>query len=172
MAPDRMVLALDHDRWAAFFREEEGRVAEALSFLSPRIEHVGSTAVPGLLSKPVVDVGVVADLDAFSACLGPLEALGYRHRGQHGDDPLRRYFVLEADGRRVVQLHLWAETGVAWREAVAFRDLLRDREDLRAAYAAEKRRVAREVEWDKRAYSLAKGTFVDEVLQRWVRSRS
>lgn len=170
MVPDRMVLTLDHDRWARFFDAEAARIATALQDPSPTIEHVGSTAVPGLLAKPIVDIGVaVGGVEDFSGAVAPLQSLGYRDRGRNGDDPMRRYFVLEVDGRRVVQLHLWAAAAPAWQEAVGLRDLLRTRADLRQAYAAEKRSVAAAVGWDKRTYSAAKGAFVAESLDRWVR---
>lgn len=170
MVPDRMVLTLDHARWARFFHTEAQRIATALPELSSTTEHVGSTAVPGLLAKPIVDVAVVVGgVEDFERAVAALQHLGYLDRGQNGDDPLRRYLVLEIGHRRVAQLHLWAEAAPAWREAVAFRDLLRTRDDLREAYALEKRRVAAAVGWDKRAYSLAKGAFVAELLDRWIR---
>lgn len=170
MVPSRMVLTLAHERWARFFDAEAARLGAALCGLSPIIEHVGSTAVPGLLAKPIVDVGVVVgDVEDFAVAVAPLQALGYRDRGQNGDDLMRRYFVLEVDGRRVAQLHLWARAASAWREAVAFRDLLRTRADLREAYAVEKRRVAAAVGWRKGDYAVAKGAFVQELLDRWFR---
>lgn len=170
MSRDRMVLTLGHRRWSRFFEVEAIRVAEALRDQSPRIEHIGSTAVPGLLAKPIVDIGgAVDDVDDVHAVVPDLEALGYQYRGQNGDDPLRRYFVLETGRRRVVQLHLWSQRASAWREALAFRDLLRGRPDLRKAYAEEKRRAAAEVGWKKGAYSIAKSAFVAELLDLWVR---
>mgnify|MGYP002623806528 CR=1 FL=1 len=170
MSPDRMVLTLDHERWAHFFEAETQLIATALQELSPIIEHVGSTAVRGLLAKPIVDVAVVVGgVEDLEGAVAPLQTLGYLDRGQNGDDPLRRYLVLEVDQRRVAQLHVWTETAAAWREGVAFRDLLRTRDDLCEAYALEKRRVAAAVGWDKRGYSLAKGVFVGQILDRWIR---
>ena len=123
--------------------------------------------MPGLLAKPVIDVAaaVASDTDA-AACVAPLEALGWRHRGLHGDDPRRRYLVLEQDGRRVAQLHLWILPAAGWDEHLRFRDALRADPALAAAYAGEKRRVADLVAWDKRAYSEAKGPFIRAVLDR------
>lgn len=132
----------------------------------PRIEHVGSTSVPGLLAKPIVDLLLVAPgLDDLDRCVAPLEALGWVHRGPYGDDPLRRYFVLDRCGRRMAQLHAWPEEAPAWRDMLRFRDLLRGSADLRAAYEREKLRVAEEVGWDKRAYSVAKGAFIEDALR-------
>lgn len=161
-----MRLAPHHPSWGRWFEAECRRILDALRGIVLRVEHVGSTAVPDLVAKPIIDIAAtVPGEEDFERCVGPMAGLGYEYRGQHGDDPLRRYFVLERSGRRVAQLHLWTEGAVGWREAVAFRNLLRERPDLRAAYAAEKLRVAEEVGWDKRVYSLRKGPFIESLLQ-------
>ena len=131
------------------------------------IEHVGSTAVPGLLAKPVIDIAaaVQSEEDA-DACVAPATALGYEYRGLHGDDPRRRYYVLDDDRRRLAQLHLYILPARAWTELLAFRDALRTQPHLAAEYAAEKRRVAKVVKWHKAAYSVAKGPFISAALAR------
>jgi GrpB-like predicted nucleotidyltransferase (UPF0157 family) len=153
--------------WPARFAAEARRIAGALGGHARAIEHVGSTAVPGLLGKPVLDLGVaVARRDAADACVAPLEALGYAYRGPNGDDPRRRYFARDAGGRRVAQIHLYIVPARGWDEQLAFRDALRADAELARAYAAEKRRVADAVGWDKAAYSLAKDPFIQGVLGR------
>lgn len=164
MPHGRLVLAEHDPAWARAFEAEAAAIRAALGDLALAVEHIGSTAVPGLLAKPVVDVGVaVPSVDAAEAAVAPLEARGYEHRGMHGDDPARRYFVLDRDGRRLFQLHLWILPTPAWERHLAFRDLLRARPDLAHAYAAEKRRVAEATGWDKGAYSLAKGPFIERM---------
>lgn len=129
------------------------------------IEHIGSTAVPGLAGKPVLDLGIaVASEEDADACVAPLESLGYTYRGPYGDDPTRRYYVRDAAGVRVAQIHLHILPSRAWDEKLAFRDALRSDPALAAAYEAEKRRVAEAVAWDKGAYSVAKGPFIERVL--------
>lgn len=153
--------------WPARFAAEAARVRAALGDLARAVEHVGSTAVPGLAGKPVLDLAVaVLDGADADACVAPLEALGYTHRGPYGDDPRRRYYVRDgAAGDRVAQLHLYVLPAAAWDEKLAFRDALRADPALREAYAAEKRHVADAVGWDKGAYSVAKGPFVERVLR-------
>lgn len=166
MYPSRLLL-LPHDpAWANWFAAESARMRCALVDTALAVEHIGSTAVPELLAKPIIDIAViVANIDDFERSIEPLSRLGYRHRGQHGEDALRRYFVLEREGRRVAQLHMWAAQSAAWRVALAFRDLLRSRADLRAAYAAEKVRLAEAVSGDKRAYAARKEPFVTALLE-------
>lgn len=164
MPHGRLVLAEHDPAWARAFAVEAAAIRAALGDLVVAVEHIGSTAVPGLLAKPVVDIGVaVPSVAAAEAAVAPLEARGYEHRGMHGDDPARRYFVLDREGRRVFQLHLWIVPTPAWERHLAFRDLLRARPDLADAYAEEKRRVAEATGWDKGAYSLAKGPFIDRL---------
>jgi GrpB-like predicted nucleotidyltransferase (UPF0157 family) len=151
--------------WPARFAAEAARVRTALGAHALAVEHVGSTAVPGLAGKPVLDLGIaVASEAAADACVAPLVGLGYESRGPYGDDPRRRYFVRDQGGARVAQIHLYVLPAAAWDEKLAFRDALRADPALAAAYAAEKRRVADAVGWDKGAYSVAKGPFVERVL--------
>jgi GrpB-like predicted nucleotidyltransferase (UPF0157 family) len=158
-------LAAYDPAWAERFAAEAARLRAALGDSASAVEHVGSTAVPGLASKPVIDVGIaVADEAAADACIAPLAALGYEYRGPHGDDPRRRYYAKDVDGARAVQIHLYILPAPAWDEKLAFRDALRADATLAAAYAAEKYRVAAEVGWDKAAYTLAKAPFVQGTL--------
>lgn len=151
--------------WPERFRAEAERIRAALGPRVTSIEHVGSTAVPGLMGKPVLDIALaVSDESAADACIAPLESLGYEYRGPYGEDPRRRYYVRDVEGRRVAQIHLYILPATAWDEKLAFRDALRADPALAQAYAAEKRRVAGAVGWDKGAYSVAKGPFVERVL--------
>ena len=159
-----------YDRaWPEWFAREAVRLDGAVGEWVKAIEHVGSTAVPGLLSKPVIDIAAAVESEeGADACVTPVTALGYEYRGLHGDDPRRRYYVLNDDGRRVAQLHVYILPARAWTEMLAFRDALRSQPGLAADYAREKRRVAEAVEWDKAAYSLAKGPFISSALSRLV----
>ncbi|HEX8254066.1 MAG TPA: GrpB family protein [Thermoanaerobaculia bacterium] len=156
------------DAWPARFRAEAERLRATIGPFVDAIEHVGSTAVAGLMGKGVLDIGVaVGSVGAADACVAPLTALGYEYRGMHGDDPRRRYYVRDdSDGRRLVQVHLYVLPAQGYVEQLAFRDALRADPALVAAYAEEKQRVAEAVGWDKAAYALEKGAFVERVLER------
>ena len=166
MSGKPLTLAPYDPDWPAAFEAEAGRIGSALGPRARRIEHIGSTSVPGLLAKPVIDIAVAVDSAAEAeACVAPLQSLGYEHRGMHGDDPARRYFALDRDGRRRVQIHMWILPAAGWDRLLRFRDLLRARPDLASAYAREKLRVADAVGWDKMAYSEAKGPFIESLLR-------
>ena len=165
MTPSLRLVPYDR-AWPARFAAEADRLRLALSTTAVAIEHVGSTAVHGLDGKPVLDIAIAVATEADAdVCIGPMQALGYHYRGPHGDDPRRRYYVRDDDtGERLVHVHLYVLPALAWQEKLAFRDALRADPELAAAYAAEKYRVAQRVGWDKGAYSLAKGPFVQRLL--------
>ena len=158
-----------HDReWLEIFEAERERLTAAPGSRLLHIEHVGSTSVPDLLAKPVVDIAVaVGSATEADFCIEPLQALGYEYRGLHGDDERRRYYVLEREGRRVAQIHLWILPAAGWDRMLRFREVLRANAVVREAYAREKLRVAELVGWDKAAYSLAKGPFIESILERY-----
>jgi len=155
------VRIVDYDPdWPARFEALAAAIAEALGAVALRIEHVGSTAVPGLAAKPVIDVQVsVASFEPLDAYRVPLESLGYVHRSD--DEPAHRFFALtEANGDRIAHVHV-CESGGEWeRQHVAFRDALRNDPDLRRRYEAEKRRVAALHPDDSMAYADAKTPWI------------
>nr|WP_218862717.1 GrpB family protein [Actinopolyspora biskrensis] len=166
----RDIRVVEYDpAWPERFRAERERIAAALGTTARRIEHIGSTAVPGLAAKPVVDIGVsVPDVSAEETCLGPLREAGYQLRVR---EPGHRMLRTPA---RDVHVHV-CDVGSAWERAhLLFRDRLRGDESDRARYAQLKRELAGR-EWaDMNAYADAKGPLIDEILARaeaWARSR-
>jgi GrpB-like predicted nucleotidyltransferase (UPF0157 family) len=124
------------------------------------VEHVGSTAVPGLAAKPIVDL--MAGVEVLDDRVVP----GWSYVPPELDErPYRRFHVLVHDDHRVAHLHLMRTDEPRWAEQLTFRDALRGDDDLRDAYAALKRRLAVTTS-DREAYSEAKGNFVREVLAR------
>lgn len=162
-----LVLVEYDPRWPQRFGQEAARVRAALGELAKAIEHVGSTAVPGLMGKPVLDIAVAVESESVAdRCVPLLETLGFSYRGLNGDDPRRHYYVAEFGGKRSTQLHLYILPAPAWEAKLAFRDALRGDPALVAAYATEKRRVAEAVAWDKAKYAVEKGPFILEALKR------
>jgi GrpB-like predicted nucleotidyltransferase (UPF0157 family) len=150
--------------WPARYLAEEARLREALGDLAARIEHVGSTSVPGLAAKDIVDIQVsVRSFEPQAAYQGVLEGLGYYHRPD--PEPAHRFFgLLDASGRRVVNLHV-CEAGSEWeRRHLAFRDRLRADPQLGHQYEQLKRRLA-PLHTDVNEYADAKGEFI-EAAQR------
>ncbi|NHD16449.1 MULTISPECIES: GrpB family protein [unclassified Actinopolyspora] len=147
--------------WPERFRAEHERIATALGTTARRIEHVGSTAVPGLAAKPVVDIGVsVPDVTAEATYLGPLQRAGYRLRVR---EPGHRMLRTPA---RDVHVHVY-DVGSDWeRQHLLFRDWLRRDESDRARYARLKCELAGREWTDMNAYAAAKGPLIGEILAR------
>jgi len=127
--------------------------------VAQRIEHIGSTSVPGLGAKDIVDIQLaVASFEPQVAYQGPLERLGYFRRPD--PEPAHRFFWLaDASGRRLVNLHV-CESGSEWeRRHLAFRDRLRADPGLRRDYERLKRRLA-PLFTDVNEYAGAKGGFI------------
>jgi GrpB-like predicted nucleotidyltransferase (UPF0157 family) len=155
--------------WAARFEQVQASLAEALGPRALRIEHFGSTAVPGLGAKGIVDVLVgVEDVDDEAAYGPALEAHGFAIRVRQPGH--RMYRTAEQD----VHVHVFTDGGEEARIRLLFRDWLRRSPEDRRLYEGTKRELARQ-EWDAtNDYSDAKGSVVAEILtraQRWAASR-
>ena len=164
--PDPVVI-VDHDPcWARAYEVAAGELVAVLEPWVVAIEHIGSTAVPGLAAKPVIDIQVgVRSLDDTAAIVDALRSLGYEYVLElEAELPERRYFRRWADGRRTHQIHLVERANQDWWDRhVAFRDWLRTHPEDRERYAALKRRLAREHPHDLAAYTDGKTAFVQAV---------
>jgi GrpB-like predicted nucleotidyltransferase (UPF0157 family) len=150
--------------WPRAFQRLAAELRLALGSLAVAVEHVGSTAVPGLAAKPILDIAVGLAPDADTAqVIAILEPLGWNFRGDKGDAGL--LFVLEdRPAHRVAHLHIVGYGDARWRRYLVFRDRLRTDPATRAAYAQLKRRLAEEFVWDRRAYTAAKDSFITGLL--------
>jgi GrpB-like predicted nucleotidyltransferase (UPF0157 family) len=160
-----------HDpRWADRARTECERLAELLApLLADGVEHVGSTAVPGLAAKPIIDLmASVSDLDvAARQAHGRLVADGWCYVPPELDRrPWRRFFVKpDTSGqRRKAHLHLVQAGHPRWTEQIKFRDALRRDRQLAQGYADLKCRLAQQHGHDREAYTAGKARFVATVL--------
>ncbi|EMA01492.1 GrpB family protein [Haloferax denitrificans] len=156
-----------HDpRWREAYEREVERLRPRLCATAEngvRFEHVGSTAVPGLAAKPIVDLLVlVSDRDDAGDIARTLGAAGYEERPD--DVPDRRFFVRGPPDRRTHYLSLTEVGSDCHREQVAFRDALRADDDLAAEYERRKRRLAEAHPDERSQYTAAKSSFVESVL--------
>lgn len=152
------------DRWPDVFAAWRHRLSAALGKTALSIEHVGSTAVPELAAKPIVDVQVtVADLEDETTYVSAIESTGVPLRSRHDED---RYFRPPADVPRVVQIHVCASGGDWERNHLLFRDYLRADAGTRDSYAALKFELADRYRDDRVAYTEGKTEFIRDALSR------
>jgi GrpB-like predicted nucleotidyltransferase (UPF0157 family) len=130
------------------------------------VEHIGSTSVPGLPAKPVVDImAPVGSLSSSHEADPVLAEAGWQLVPPSLDRrPWRRFYVLPEGGRRLAHLHLVERTSPQWWEAIAFRDALRGQPGLAAAYARLKRAAAKAHPDDREGYTAEKARFIQKVL--------
>jgi GrpB-like predicted nucleotidyltransferase (UPF0157 family) len=169
---DASVVVVDHDdEWSKLAHDEARRLGEMLSDAVVAIEHVGSTAVAGLPSKPVVDLAVgVSDDCAFRSVCIALEADGYRAPTYGRTDGA--YYTSDREGR-CVSVHVLQHGGSSWHELLAMRDYLRGRPDEAASYGAEKRRILRDPRnAHPQMYSGGKSSYVGRLLERAMKYRA
>lgn len=150
-------------RWEEFFADAERELQVALAPFVVEIEHIGSTAVPGLAAKPVIDIQVgVRTLDDSVEIVSAVESIGYEYVPEFEDElPDRRYFRRWVDGRRSHQVHLIERSNTEWWDRhVRFRDWLRAHDEDRDRYAELKMNLAAVHRDDRRAYTDAKSDFI------------
>jgi putative glutamine amidotransferase len=152
--------------WPLRFEEEAARILDVLGDVAVRIDHVGSTSVPGLVAKPVVDVQVaVPSLVPRDRYVEPLTRLGYRWVA----DPLsdeHEYFSRDEGGERAFQIHVCRSGGGWERRHLAFRDWLREHPDDAAAYGRLKQDLARRHPRDIYGYIDGKTPFIRGIEAR------
>lgn len=160
---DPIKVAEFDDGWPVRFASWRERIADALEHVALRIDHVGSTSVPGLAAKPIVDVQVgVADMFHEETYVPNLERLGVQLRSR---DDLHRFFRPFADRPRDVHVHV-CPAGSEWeREHLLFRDYLRANPAACAVYADAKREASRVWSDDGWAYTDAKSGVILNILQ-------
>jgi GrpB-like predicted nucleotidyltransferase (UPF0157 family) len=141
-------------------------LAQLASWQVTDVHHVGSTAVPGLAAKPILDLmAATADLDDAEMIATQLQHSGWHYVPPELDaQPWRRFFVHVVDDRRHAHLHLMQLSTPRWQQQLTFRDRLRDDADLREQYGNLKQELARTHSADREAYSHAKTAFITKVI--------
>lgn len=163
LEPGTVAIASYSDDWAMLFAHEKQRLQAAIGEHTLAIEHVGSTSVPGLAAKPIIDIAVaVADLRAVADCVAPLAKLGYNYKGEYGLAG-RHYF--NKGKPRTHHLHMVLLASDYWRHHLLFRDYLRRHPETVAEYASLKRSLAAQFNADIERYTDSKAPFITRVLE-------
>jgi GrpB-like predicted nucleotidyltransferase (UPF0157 family) len=158
--------------WPALFSKLGIALRQALGATALRIDHIGSTAVPGMPAKPIIDVQIsVASLEPVEPFRAPLEGLGYVFRS---DNPelTKRYFR-ERPGERRTHVHLRRAGSWAEQFALLFRDYMRAHPQEAVRYGEVKRRLAEQCGDDRHGYTEAKAPYLWEIMakaDRWSQS--
>lgn len=149
-------------RWAELFHVEAQAIRAVLGELALDVQHVGSTAVPGMMAKPILDIAVgVVRLGEFVQCIAPLAQIGYEHAHWAGLDGN------EVFGKSVVRTHLVhvvEHDGEKWNDYIRFRESLRQNPATAHAYQQLKVSLSRSHTNSRAAYTDAKHAFIRSIL--------
>ncbi len=160
--PPRAPLVVAYDpSWPQAFQSAKARILQAVGPHVQTVHHVGSTSVPGLAAKPIIDILVgVHDWNEARVTVAPLQRIGWEFRGPRGI-PRRHYFVIRLpDGSRTHHLHMLELTSTAYADMLAFRNYLRTHPTTATQYATLKRQLAAH----PGAYQQSKAPFIQRVL--------
>jgi GrpB-like predicted nucleotidyltransferase (UPF0157 family) len=158
-----IVVAYDPS-WPALFERIRASVWPAVHDLAAAIEHVGSTSVPGLAAKPIIDLVIVVPMERVPSVIGRLDSLGYQHRGDLGI--AGREAFRPPVGSPEHHLYVCPPDSPGLANLIAFRDQLRRRPELAHAYGALKTDLAAQFGHDRAAYVAAKTAFIVDVLRQ------
>lgn len=163
----RSVEVVPHDpRWADEFEVEARRLLAVLGKELLAIHHIGSTAIPGIAAKPVIDVlPVVRSIERMDAMDDDMAALGYRAWGEYGL-PGRRYFTRDSDGKRTHNIHVYARGNREITRHLAFRDYMNAHQAEAHAYGRLKANLAQQFPTDFEAYMDGKNAFIQDRERR------
>ena len=162
------VIVTEYDpSWPELFRREAELIYAALEGVGIRIEHMGSTAVPGLQAKPIIDIMIgVSSIEQADSCVPFIEGTGYLYRPEHEDSmPERRYF--ERSGSEIdYHVHMVVFGSRFWKDHIFFRNYLRENPEAVQQYAALKKELAEKYRDNREAYTNGKAEFIQGILRR------
>lgn len=150
------------------FENEKIRLERVLYAGDPIIEHIGSTEIPNMRAKTIVDIMVgVTHLEEIKSRISDLEAIGYRYVPKHESDlPERRYFRMPFIGPSTHHLHCVSRDTAFWKRHLLFRNYMREFPDAAADYLRLKSELARKYRSDRVAYTNAKSIFIESILEK------
>jgi GrpB-like predicted nucleotidyltransferase (UPF0157 family) len=164
--PSSAVQVVDYDsNWPQIFLQLKSWIWPAVSDVAIAVEHVGSTSVPGVAAKPVIDVDiVVASRTELPSILLRLGRLGYQHRGDLGIEDREAFIAPE--NQPAHHLYVCVQNGLALRNHIAIRDYLRTHLSEAVAYSALKKALAKRFGSERARYGEAKTDFILSILER------
>lgn len=149
--------------WAIEFEKEKKRILKVCGDKIVALEHIGSTSIPGLAAKPIIDIAVgITKLKDANTLLKPLETIGYHF--YKGFQRQRLFVAKGPDEKRTHYLHVMRYNGVKWKVDQLFRDHLRSHPQEVERYGQLKKRLAQAYPEDRQKYSDGKDAFIKSTI--------
>jgi len=152
--------------WPAAFEQQRSRVESALRpWLVGPVEHIGSTSVPGLAAKPIIDMLARVPDYGTGDIVGAMSSIAWTHAPEAGDEQSRKWsFCFPDIGRRTHHLHIFEAAAENWQSLLTFRDYLRRHPDAAVEYGRIKEALAAADAHDRPRYRAGKAPFIEELL--------
>ena len=158
-------LTAHYKEWANLFKYERKSLKKLLGS-NIKIEHIGSTAIPGVLAKPIIDIAVgYTNEEQKESTFSKLRSNGYEDRGEKGRNG-RRFFAKGPDHNRTYYLHVTQIGSNCWNEQILFRDFLKQNKNAREAYNELKIKLADEFADNREQYTERKSEFIQDIINR------
>src|SRR5437868_13002384 len=161
MPPTRIQVVAPDPEWPFKFQQEAAQITAALGSLLAAVHHIGSTSIPGIFVKPIIDILLeVPDTDRLDAIGEGMQTLGYEGMGEFGIAGRRYFRKSDASGVRTHHVHAFATGDLHVHRHLAFRDYLIAHPDIASEYSALKQRLAAQHSEDIDAYMDGKDPFI------------
>lgn len=155
--------------WPIHFQAERDLLRDALGSSVLEIRHIGSTAIPGMPAKPIIDIlAAVKNLTDVSRFIDPLIRLGYEDKGD-GSVAGRRFFVKGTEAARTHHLNFYEMNSPGWTTHITFCEYLKSHAEVARAYAELKEKLAKMFPTDRTSYTDGKEGFVAAVVEKAAR---
>ncbi len=163
------IVIVDYNpQWPRMYEEEKALILQAISHVIADIEHIGSTAIPGMGAKPIIDIMIgLHRLDDAVECIPRLDALGHKYHPEFEDRvPERRFFRKGPDWARTHHIHMVERSSKFWDDHIMFRDYMRTHEEDAMLYLLLKKELAARFGSNRQGYTDAKASFVEAILAK------
>jgi GrpB-like predicted nucleotidyltransferase (UPF0157 family) len=161
----KVILAPYSKEWPMWFEREKNLLQEALGSLALDIQHVGSTSIPGMSAKPIIDIAVgIKTIKGFSECIAPLEDSGYVV-GDSASNSLQFFLSKGRDDETTCHLHLVKYNGELWKNYLAFSGYLMKNKESAQQYALLKEKLFNKYPKDRVKYTTGKSKFIRKTVK-------
>ncbi len=157
-----VILAPYTPEWAKLFVEEKNLLQTLIGKYVMDIQHIGSTSIPEMIAKPIIDIGIsIVEFEKGKECIKLIESLGYKYKGEN-EIPRRHYFV--KGDTRTHHIHMLEYNSEEWKNHIIFRDFLIKNPQIAKKYIQLKKELAKKFRNDRLSYSNGKSEFIEHIL--------
>ena len=153
-------------KWLSIFEKEKQALFRILGDLVVDIQHIGSTSIPGIQAKPIIDISVgIKSMKDSRKFIPLLESIGYEYRPDFGGPTIQLLFVRGPEEKRTHYLHLMKHNGSIWKNDLTFRDFLRKDKKRAKQYSELKQDLAAKYADNRATYTASKADFIHQTIK-------